>query len=132
MGAAVGLLSRSIRVVVGCIVVSVSMGACRLPWDHSWVARLPVEDVDVSGHADGTYRGSFSYNRFTYVVDTTLRDGRYDAIVIVANRDTERARRAEAVTDRVIERQSLHVDVVTGATNTSKALLKAIEVGVRR
>lgn len=132
MGNTIGLAARATRILVGCAVLVVSACACRLPWDHSWVARLPVEDVDVSGHADGTYRGSFSYNRFTYVVDTTLRDGRYDAIVIVANRDTERACSAEAVTERVIESQSLHVDVVTGATNTSKALLKAIEDGVAR
>lgn len=33
----------------------------------------------------------------------------------------------ESIISRVVENQSLKVDVVTGATVTSKALLKAIE-----
>jgi len=38
-----------------------------------------------------------------------------------------RGEKAEAIIPRVIEAQSLDVDVVSGATGSSKAILKAIE-----
>jgi uncharacterized protein with FMN-binding domain len=57
---------------------------------------------------------------------------RYESIAVIANRDSERAQAAEEVLDRVLAQQTLLVDAVSGATNTSKALLKAVENGFSR
>jgi uncharacterized protein with FMN-binding domain len=50
-----------------------------------------------------------------------------DNITILKNRDSIYAKEAETVIDRVLYSQSLNVDAVSGATTTSKALLKAVE-----
>ena len=48
-------------------------------------------------------------------------------VVVVKNRATTHAETAEGVAQRVLEQQKNDVDVVSGATTTSKALLRAIE-----
>lgn len=105
--------------------------ACKKPWDHSWVAEMKINDVDLEKFDDGTYRGSFSYNRFTYIVESTVNEHKYSEITIIQNRTTERAVMAEEVVGRVKEHQTLLVDAVSGATASSKALLKAIENGFK-
>jgi uncharacterized protein with FMN-binding domain len=49
---------------------------------------------------------------------------------VVQNRDSEYARFAEGIIPRVIEKQSPDVDGITGATTTSKCLMKAIETAL--
>jgi uncharacterized protein with FMN-binding domain len=91
------------------------------------IRNLQFEDVDLTQVPDGTYRGDFGEGNFAYAVEVTLSGHRIIEIEVVQNRDSEYAKRAEGVTGHVIEAQSVNVDVVTGATTTSKALLKAIE-----
>ena len=125
-------MNRPVLILIVCVIL-VSLTACaedyRVPWDHSWVGEMEIHDVDLSGYSDGVYRGYFIYNNFTYVVDTYVLMHRYEDIVVVSNKDSERARAAVVVVDRVLEQQTLLVDVVSGASNTSKALLKSIERG---
>ena len=48
-------------------------------------------------------------------------------IDVIKNRETEYAKKAEEVTKNIIRYQKLDVDVISGASTTSKALLKAVE-----
>ncbi len=91
------------------------------------VRTMRINDVDLSRVRDGSYEGSFSYGSFNYLVRTTVKKGRIVKVDILKNRDTTYAMKAEKVAERVIEKQTPNVDAVTGATTTSKALLKAIE-----
>lgn len=111
------------------VVVIILLGGCKKPWDHSWVRELKINDPDLSLYEDGVYRGTFTYSRFKHVVDTYVVNHRYDQIIIIENKGSERAKLAEEVVNRVLEEQTLLVDTVTGATTSSIALLKAIENG---
>ena len=57
----------------------------------------------------------------------TVNNGLLEKIEVLKNVNNEYSLKAEAVLDRVIADQSLKVDVISGATTTSKALLKALE-----
>jgi len=95
------------------------------------VREMPINDIDLAQVQDGTYTGDFTYGLFgidfTYVVETDVQSNRITDIRVVKNRDTNHAKLSENVIPRVIEAQSPNVDAHTGATTTSKALLKAIE-----
>jgi uncharacterized protein with FMN-binding domain len=95
------------------------------------VREMPINDIDLSFIDDGTYKGDFTYGLlgvdFTYEVETTVKSNRITDIHVTKNRNTNHAKRAEDIIPRVIEAQSPNVDAHTGATTTSKALLKAIE-----
>lgn len=95
--------------------------------ERSAVRNLEFQDVDLSRIPDGTYAGEFGYGNFAYAVDVTVIGHRITEILVTKNRDGEHARLAEEVADYVLDAQSVQVDAVTGATTTSKALLKAIE-----
>jgi len=105
---------------------SVFLASCMSPEVKS-VRALAIESVDLSKVPDGTYEGSYAYGSFSYVVSVHVDNGRIVAIDILKNRATNHAIMAEGVVSRVLSEQKTDVDAVTGATTTSKALLKAIE-----
>ncbi len=91
------------------------------------IQEMAITDVDLSRVADGLYSGEFTYGKFAYQVEVIVKDHKIESIKPFKNRDTKYAKMAEGVLARIVERQSLKVDAVTGATTTSKAFMKAVE-----
>lgn len=94
--------------------------------------RLPVEDIPISGVADGTYRGEANVGGFQYVVNVSVQTGRITSIDVVSNRTDPYAMLADGTRRKVLEAQRLKVDMVTGASTTSKAFMLAIEDALRK
>jgi uncharacterized protein with FMN-binding domain len=90
------------------------------------IADIEIRTPDLSQIQDGEYNGSFDAIIVAADVDVTVLDNRITGIVINEHK-TERGSKAEVITDEVIVQQSLDVDTVSGATNSSKVILKAIE-----
>ncbi len=90
--------------------------------------RLQINEVELTKVSDGTYHGEFFYYDFMYEVEVVVVDHEITQIAVLKNiDDVEYAKRTEDMVEQVVKEQSLKVDMVTGATITSKALLKAIE-----
>jgi uncharacterized protein with FMN-binding domain len=87
--------------------------------------------IDFNDISDGTHRGRFTYGAFNYIVDVVAQGGRVTEIIVVQNKDNEPSEKAVAVLERVVEKQSLNVDLVSGATASSKALLQATENAIK-
>jgi uncharacterized protein with FMN-binding domain len=94
--------------------------------ERELVRALVIQNQDLSIH-DGTYEGTYTYGGFTYRVAVTISKYTIADIEIISNRKTRHAKMAEGVVERVLAMGNVAVDVVSGATTTSKALLKAIE-----
>jgi uncharacterized protein with FMN-binding domain len=94
------------------------------------IRTLKIEDVDLSVLEDGVYEGTFTYLGFPHIVAVTVAGKKITGIEIVQGGVTRYGKEAEAITDVVIEKQSPNVDAISGATTTSKALLKAIELAL--
>jgi len=88
---------------------------------------------DISTKADGTYRGEvdFKGTPISVIVDVVLQEQVITAINIVKHTCSPIGKKAEVVIDKIIETQSLDVDIVTGATVSGKAILKAVEEALR-
>ena len=91
------------------------------------VRAMPINHVDLRLVKDGIYPGSFAYGGFTYEVVVTIANHGIKNVTITRNRNTSHAQAAEGVMTRILEQQKNDVDAVSGATTTSKALLKAVE-----
>jgi len=91
------------------------------------VRAMPINDIKLSNISDGVYKGDYSYGGFTYEVGVIVKDYKIEDIKMLKNRKTFHAQKAEGVIPKALHAQSLNVDAVTGATTTSKAILKAIE-----
>ncbi len=94
------------------------------------IEEMTVTDVDLSMTADGKYIGAYILFPISARVEVTLEDSKIAAIEIVEHKNG-RGAEAEAVVERVIEDQTLEVDAVTGATYSSKIILKAIEIALK-
>jgi len=75
---------------------------------------------------DGVYVGREGY----VGLEVEILDGRIIEIRIVQNRSDRYARSAEALTERIVEAQSLDVDVITGATATSESIVAAVKAAI--
>jgi uncharacterized protein with FMN-binding domain len=93
--------------------------------------RMPVKDIDLATIADGAYIGEAKFG-FTYKVEVAIKDHKIDRIKIIENYNSMYAKLAEGVIERVLGAQRPNIDAVTGATTTSKCLMKAIENAIER
>lgn len=90
------------------------------------VKETSLDDIDISRISDGTYIGEYDVNFIYAKVEVTVQNGRITDIVLLEHKN-ERGKSAEIITDRIIEQQKTDVDAVSGATNSSVVIKKAVE-----
>lgn len=90
------------------------------------LANTSISNVDLSKIDDGVYTGSYKVFPVAAVVKVTINNHIIEGIEIVKHESGQGAP-AEIIPAKVVEAQSLEVDVVSGATYSSKVILKAIE-----
>lgn len=85
----------------------------------------PRATVDLSGLADGDYEGKFGDFLVAAHVRVRVADHRITAIEVIDQRCGP-GYEARATLDRIIAAQSPDVDVVAGATGSSRCLMAAV------
>jgi uncharacterized protein with FMN-binding domain len=90
------------------------------------IRNMTINEPDLKGLENGRYIGRAEVGGFSYVVEVIMTNHRIEDIKVLKNRNSSYARWAEAVIYKIIRHQTLKVDAVTGATTTSKALMKAV------
>lgn len=121
-----------IAVVAAVVLAGLAVFGLTASKELQRIRSMPITDVSLATVADGTYRRDFTYGKRTHVaVEAVVRDHRLTGLKMLETPGTKHALLAEGVLARVLERQSLAVDVVSGATTTSKAILKAIELALQ-
>ena len=88
--------------------------------------KIVINSPDLSSIADGVYQGNSKVGPVRVTLDVTMRSGAIASIEIIRHFNGL-GKKAEAIVPTIIEAQSLDVDVVSGATGSSKAILKAVE-----
>lgn len=118
------------RVILGIIVAFAIMAAFmffKLQSLTKDISQMVINNIDLSTIEDGIYSGEYNYNDvLSAKVKITVEDNRIIDIDIVEHK-CGLGKKAEVIADRVVESQNLSVDTVTGATGSSKVILKAIE-----
>lgn len=114
------------------IVIIIGVFAIFLFYGKEEALKLVITDVDISKVPDGNYIGSYSRGRFSYRVEVVVKNNKIDSITILDKPSISLEDTPKKIIDRILEKQSLNVDVVTGATATSKAILKAIENAISK
>jgi uncharacterized protein with FMN-binding domain len=90
------------------------------------LADMVPAQIDLAALEDGTYTSSYSVFPVSAKVSVTVKDHRITAINLIEHKNGQGAP-AEAIPGKVLEAQSLQVDSISGATYSSKVILKAIE-----
>ena len=88
---------------------------------------LKLSGVDPSQCKNGTFVGQYQEGRWTNMISVTVKDGRITFIKLLKDVAFADEKVTKEIFDRVMKEQNTNIDVVTGATVTSKAYLKSIE-----
>jgi len=91
----------------------------------SITAQMP----DLSQINDGIYRGFYdlSGTPVKVTLDVILQNSRIVNINIIEHIRSPIGKKAENIIEEIIEKQDLDIDAISGATASSKAILKAVE-----
>jgi uncharacterized protein with FMN-binding domain len=120
------------RIFIACSLLTLLLVSSCANTEINETRKLAIKSIDLQQTHDGMYTGEYSYGKFEYKVDVVIKDHQIKEINVLNNRGTKHAKMAEAVIAEVLKNQKNDVDVVSGATTTSKALLKAIEEAITR
>lgn len=118
-----------ITVICAAIIVSASFGVnylLRVRKYKKIVSEIKLRKIDLDKVSDGIYEGSFDAIILAAKVNVEVKNHKITDINLIENKN-ERGERAKVMPEKVVHAQSLQVDTVTGATNSSKVILKAIE-----
>ena len=105
---------------LGAIITKIMLGNLKQ------LAALEISDVDLAAAEDGIYIGSYSSFPVSAEVKVIIKNHLIVDIELLKH-DNDRGQGAEIIPENVVEAQSLKVDSVSGATYSSKAILKAIQ-----
>lgn len=90
-------------------------------------SQLVTNELNLLLIDDGVYRGKYEGGRWSNEVDVEIKNHKINKITIINDVMFSKPDVIEELFTRVIDNQSVNVDVVSGATVTSKAYLKSIE-----
>lgn len=83
-------------------------------------------NLDISSVPDGVYVGEYDVDFVYAKVEVTVQNGVITNIDILEHKNGHGSC-AEVVVDRLLEEQKIDVDAVSGATNSSTVIKKAVE-----
>ncbi len=84
------------------------------------------EDINISDTPDGVYVGEYDVDFIYAKVEVTVQNGEITNINILEYRN-ERGKTAEVIADSIVDEQKIDVDAISGATNSSTVIKKAVE-----
>ncbi len=90
------------------------------------VRETTFEDINISDIPDGVYVGEYDVDFIYAKVEVTVQNGEIANINILEHRH-ERGKTAEVITDSIVDEQKIDVDAISGATNSSTVIKKAVE-----
>ena len=97
------------------------------------IKSMDISHVDPATVPDGEYTGEFPFRqRYLYRVNVTVKSGKISNIQVLQNgTENEHAKKGLGVIPRILQEQSPDVDAISGATVTSKALMKCVEKALK-
>lgn len=118
---------KKIGIILICVILFVSIGikvVLNSLVDN--VNSITVLSPDLANISDGMYVGEYSVTPVRVKVEVFVTEHKITDIKIIEH-ENGLGSKAEKIVNDVISEQSLEVDAVSGATVSSKCILKAVE-----
>lgn len=122
---------RTVIIITAVIFISTGIYIAMTTRMLNTYRSMVIQDTDLSGLSDGIYRGEALCGSFTYEAEAEVNGQRIVHLKMTRNRTSQFARYAEGVLPKILRQQNANVDAITGATTTSKCLMKAVETTLR-
>jgi uncharacterized protein with FMN-binding domain len=115
-----------VLIVVTALAITGKIVISNIEKNLDGLTELEMEQIDLTQASDGTYFGSYDAFPISAEVKVEVLNNKIDKIEIIKH-DNGQGGDAESIVKDIIERQSLDVDTVSGATYSSIVILKAVE-----
>lgn len=89
------------------------------------VQEIPIQEISVEGVADGTYTGEYTFETLYARVQVYVK-GEEIKKVALEEFVTEKGEDAAGIVNSIVESQSVMVDDVSGATDSSRVIKLAV------
>lgn len=94
---------------------------------------LEISNIDISKVKDGVYEGVSDLQIVTAKVKVTVEQGKITKIDILEHKHgPSKKYGADGIVNTIIEKQSLDVDAISGASGSSKVMRKAVEDALKK
>lgn len=117
------------------IMLAVCTGCTSILREHREAAAVPIENIRINTIPDGEYEGSYAGGMYRWRenrVRVKVDSGRIVAIDLLYSKEIKASDSVFIhMVKRVMERQSLEIDALTGATLTTRAHLKSVETALK-
>lgn len=91
------------------------------------IKKMIIHEVDLAKVPDGVYKGAYSKVRWNYAVAVTVKDHRIVSIIRTNKSKFPELRVEDKATTSIIDKQSVKIDAISGATLNTRAFQKAVE-----
>lgn len=115
-----------IAVFIVMIIAAVALIFSNIDKNMRALLNEEIAQLDLSDTSDGVYTGEHIVLPIYVKVEVTVKDKKIIAIDLIRHLNGQGSE-AETIIDKVIDKQSLNIDTVSGATYSSIVILKAIE-----
>lgn len=115
-----------ILIVLILIFLAAQVAMKKIESNLNGLMALELADIDLDKTEDGVYTGSYTALPVAAEVQVELKNHIIVSIELIEHKHGQGAN-AEILPEIVVQAQSLDVDLVVGATYSSKVILKAIE-----
>ena len=88
---------------------------------------LEINEVNLTSISDGIYNGKYNAGRWSNEINVTIKEHKIIKIDVVKDVSFSIQEVTKAIISKVLDKQNTNVEVISGATVTSKAYLKSIE-----
>lgn len=96
-----------------------------IEYNFNQLAKSEVTSLQLSSVSDGEYKGTYQSFPIDVEVNVTVVDHKITTIDLIKH-VTGQGQSAEGILDEVVKQNSIDVDVISGATYSSKVILQAI------
>ena len=116
--------------IVIFISILVLLSGCALVKYKKKIAATEIQTIDLKTIEEGVYEGFYDVYMINARVMVEVDSNKIVSIELVEHKYDKFS--GEPMIQRILDKQSLEVDVITGATNSSKTVLKAIEIALSK
>lgn len=119
---------RTVLKVMAVILVLAVASVGFASWGLSDIQTMSINEVDLAKVPDGVYTGGFQKARWNHEVAVTVKDHK---IIEVKSINKPADALVSKAIETIIAKQSVLIDVISGATVNTRAFQKAIENALR-
>ncbi|HEX3019187.1 MAG TPA: FMN-binding protein [Chitinispirillaceae bacterium] len=118
-------MNKSPILIICCLLVSCSH-YYTLKTSQEIYAKTSFDKIDINRVKNGTYFGYYDMLLVNAMVKATVNDGKLTGLELLEHRFSH-SYNGSAVIEQILQKQSLQIDGVSGATYSWKSIVKATE-----